>query len=258
MCLILVAWRAQADYPLVLAANRDEFHARQAAPAGWWPQPDILAGRDLTAGGSWLGVARDGRFAALTNYRDPALVQRDAPSRGELVPASLASTLPVELRLQQLRRAASGYNPFNLIFSDGERLAVFESVPGTGRVLGSGVYGLSNHLLDTPWPKLRAAKSALAAAMTRLPEQQPLLDLLRDEQQADDAQLPRTGVSLEWERLMSSAFIRSPDYGTRCSTIFAVDRHGSACFSEWSWDASGALSNTVEHRFQIAATIGAQ
>ena len=258
MCLILVAWRAHADYPLVLAANRDESHARQAAPASWWQQPDILAGRDLTAGGSWLGVARDGRFAALTNYRDPALVQRDAPSRGELVPASLAARLPVELRLQQLRRTASGYNPFNLIFSDGERLAVFESVPGTGRVLGSGVYGLSNHLLDTPWPKLRTAKSALAAAMARLPEQQPLLDLLRDEQQADDAQLPRTGVSLEWERLMSSAFIRSPDYGTRCSTILAVDRHGSARFSEWSWDASGALSSKVEHRFETAATIGAQ
>src|ERR1700689_5453564 len=183
MCLILVAWRAHADYPLVLAANRDEFHDRAAAPAAWWQAPQILAGRDLSAGGTWLGVARDGRFAALTNYRDPALAQRTAPSRGEMV--------PVQLSLQQLRRTAGNYNAFNLIFSDGERLAVFESVPGDGRVLGPGVYGLSNHLLDTPWPKLLTAKSALGAALTRLPDEQPLLELLRDERQADDALLPR-------------------------------------------------------------------
>ena len=258
MCLILVAWRAHADYPLVLAANRDEFHAREAAPARWWQGPDMLAGRDLSAGGTWLGVARDGRFAALTNYRDPSIAARTAPSRGELVPATLASSLPVELRLQQLRRTARNYNDFNLIFSDGERLAVFESVPGDGHVLDAGVYGLSNHLLDTPWPKLRTAKSALGAAMTRLPDQQPLLDLLRDERQADDAQLPRTGVSLEWERLLSSAFIRSPDYGTRCSTILLIDRHGAVRFSEWSWDESGALSSQVEHRFEIAAAIAAR
>jgi len=257
MCLILVAWHVHADYPLLLAANRDEFHARAAAPAGWWQEPNILAGRDLAAGGTWLGVARDGRFAALTNYRDPSVAQRDAPSRGALVPATLASTLPAELRLQQLRRTAGNYNGFNLIFSDGERLAVFESVPGSGRMLGPGVYGLSNHLLDTPWPKLRNAKSALATAMTRLPDEQPLLELLRDERQADDAQLPRTGVSLDWERLLSSAFIRSPDYGTRCSSILLIDRHGGVRFSEWSWDESGALSSQVEHRFELAAPIGA-
>jgi uncharacterized protein with NRDE domain len=257
MCLILVAWRVHADYPLLLAANRDEFHARAAAPVSWWQDPKILAGRDLTAGGTWLGVARDGRFAALTNYRDPTFAQRDAPSRGELVPAMLASTLPVELRLQQLRRTAGQYNGFNLIFSDAERLAVFESVPGNGRVLGPGVYGLSNHLLDTPWPKLRHAKSALGAAMARLPDEGPLLELLRDERRADDAQLPRTGVSIEWERLLSSAFIRSPEYGTRCSSILLIDRHGGVRFSEWSWDESGTLSSQVEHRFEIAAAIGA-
>jgi uncharacterized protein with NRDE domain len=257
MCLILVAWRAHADYPLVLAANRDEFHAREAAPAAWWQDPKILAGRDLAAGGTWLGVAPDGRFAALTNYRDPALPQRAAPSRGELVPATLGSMLPVERRLQQLRRTAGNYNAFNLIFSDRERLAVFESVPGDGRVLGPGVYGLSNHLLDTPWPKVRNAKSALGAALARLPDEGPLLELLRDERRADDAQLPRTGVSLDWERLLSSAFIRASGYGTRCSSILLIDRHGGVRFSEWSWDVAGALSGQVEHRFEIAAAIGA-
>jgi uncharacterized protein with NRDE domain len=257
MCLILVAWRVHADYPLVLAANRDEFHARAAAPAAWWQDPQILAGRDLSAGGTWLGVTRDGRFAALTNYRDPALVQRAAPSRGELVPVTLAAMMPVQLSLQQLRRTAGTYNPFNLIFSDGERLAVFESVPGDGRMLGPGVYGLSNHLLDTPWPKLLTAKSALGAALTHLPDERPLLELLRDERQADDAQLPRTGVSLAWERLLSSAFIRAPEYGTRCSSILLIDRHARVRFSEWSWDESGTLSGQVEYRFEIAAAIGA-
>lgn len=257
MCLILVAWRAHAQYPLVLAANRDEFHARAAAPAAWWQAPQILAGRDLSAGGTWLGIARDGRFAALTNYRDPARPQRDAPSRGELVPATLSARLPVEQQLQQLRHTAGNYNAFNLVFSDGERLAVFESVPGDGRVLEPGVYALSNHLLDTPWPKVRAAKSALGAALARLPDERALLELLRDERQADDAQLPRTGVSLEWERLLSSAFIRAPEYGTRCSSIVLMDRRGGVQFSEWTWDASGALSGQVEQRFEIASAIGA-
>lgn len=256
MCLILVAWRAHAQYPLLVAANRDEFVARAAAPAAWWRQPDILAGRDLAAGGTWLGVARDGRFAALTNFRDAGIPQRSAPSRGELVPATLAAALPVERQLQQLRRTSGSYNGFNLIFSDRERLAVFESMTGEGRVLGPGVYGLSNHLLDTPWPKVRLAKSALSAALASLPDERALLQLLRDEQRPDDAQLPRTGVSMEWERLLSSAFIRAPDYGTRCSSILMVDRDGGVRFDEWSWDASGALANKVEHRFEIDAAIG--
>jgi uncharacterized protein with NRDE domain len=165
--------------------------------------------------------------------------------------------VPVQRRLQQLRRTAGNYNGFNLIFSDGERLAVFESVPGDGRELGPGIYGLSNHLLDTPWPKVLNAKSALGAALARLPDEQPLLELLRDERQADDARLPRTGVSLDWERLLSSAFIRAPGYGTRCSSILLMDRHGRVRFSEWNWDESGALSGQVEHRFETGAAIGA-
>jgi uncharacterized protein with NRDE domain len=256
VCLVLVAWRAHAQYPLLVAANRDEFLARAAAPAAWWRQPDILAGRDLEAGGTWLGVARDGRFAALTNYRDAHAPLRSAPSRGELVPATLAAALPVERQLQQLRATSGSYNGFNLIFSDREHLAVFESETGDGRVLGPGIYGLSNHLLDTPWPKVREAKSALSAALTSLPDQRALLQLLRDEQRPDDAQLPRTGVSMQWERLLSSAFIRAPDYGTRCSSILMVDRDGGVRFDEWSWDASGALANQVGHRFEIDAAIG--
>jgi uncharacterized protein with NRDE domain len=250
VCLILLAWRVHPDHELVLAANRDEFHSRPAAPAAWWTEPAILAGRDLSAGGTWLGVSRDGRFAALTNYRNPSRPRPDAPSRGALVPQVLAAALPADQQLAQLRRIAGDYNDFNLIFSDGAQLAVFESVPGEGRVLGPGVYGLSNHLLDTPWPKVRNAKSALGAALTHLPDDTSLLELLRDDSPAEDHELPRTGLSLEWERLLSAAFIRAPGYGTRCSTILLLDSRGRARLREWSWSESGALSGQVEYRFQ--------
>ena len=254
MCLVLLAWRVHPEYPLVLAANRDEFHARAAAPAAWWDGPaGLLAGRDLGAGGTWLGVTRAGRFVALTNYRDPGRHEEAAPSRGALVPRALSRPEPLEATLAWLAHEAHSYNGFNLLFSDGERLGVFESVPGAGRELAPGVYGLSNHLLDTPWPKVTAAKSQLTAALTRLPEEAPLLELLRDGRPAEDADLPRTGLSLEWERLLSSAFIHAPGYGTRCSTIVLMDRAGGVRFEEWSWDAAGAPRGSVRQAFSRAA-----
>jgi uncharacterized protein with NRDE domain len=250
MCLILVAWHAHPDYPLVVAANRDEYHQRAAEAAHWWSQPHILAGRDLSAGGTWLGVTPDGRFAALTNYRDPGRLIAAAPSRGAIVPATLDTRMPAERRLQQLQREGSAYNGFNLIFNDGDQLAVFESVAGSGRLLAPGVYGLSNHLLDTPWPKVVTAKAALGTALTDLPDEQPLLGLLRDQRQADEAQLPRTGVSQAWEQLLSSAFICSETYGTRCSTVLMRDRQGRVRLTEWTWDAAGQPAGKVEFSFE--------
>jgi uncharacterized protein with NRDE domain len=250
MCLILLAWRAHPNYPLVIAANRDEYHARAAAPASWWQQPQILAGRDLSAGGTWLALARDGRFAALTNYRDPSRQRPDAPSRGALIPAMLATRRSAADQLQQLQRDGAAYNGFNLIFGDGAQLAIYESVAGVGRLLEPGVYGLSNHLLDTPWPKVANAKAALGAALTHLPDEAPLLQLLRDQQRADDAHLPRTGVSQEWERMLSSAFIRSDTYGTRCSNLVRMNQLGLIRFTEWTWNSSGELSGQVDFSFQ--------
>jgi uncharacterized protein with NRDE domain len=241
MCLILVAWRAHPDFPLVVAANRDEFFARPTAPAGWWGEaPDILAGRDLQAGGTWLGVNRRGVFAGLTNFRDPSRQRPDAPSRGALVAEGLAGGAPVAERLAWLARHGGAYNGFNLIFSDGRELAVHESVSGNGQVLGPGIYGLSNHLLDTPWPKVVAAKSRLHTALESLPDTAALLALLRDDRPAPDDALPRTGVSLEWERLLSAAFIRAPGYGTRSSTVILTDRAGRVTFQEWSWNEAGS------------------
>ncbi len=257
MCLVLVVWRMHAQYPCLVAANRDEFHARPTARAEWWPDhPEILAGRDLEAGGTWLGVTRTGRFAALTNYRDPERRRAAAPgaatpSRGALVTSVLESGASVAQSLSYLREVGANYNGFNLIFSDGERLGIYESVRGSGRELGPGIYGLSNHLLDTPWPKVQIAKNRLQAALLGLTDTAPLLELLRDDRPASDALLPQTGVSLEWERLLSSAFVRAPDYGTRCSTIIRIEREGRAYFDEWSWDSIGADIGRISLRFDL-------
>jgi uncharacterized protein with NRDE domain len=252
MCLILIAWRSTPEFPLVIAANRDEFHARAAEPAHWWPTtPEILAGRDLQAGGTWLGMTRSGRFAALTNYRDPEQRRPNTPSRGMLVTSILQSTDNTQQILQRLQQEGASYNGFNVLFSDGERLGIYESMSAAGRELGPGIYGLSNHLLDTPWPKVQAAKSRLSAALSDLPDTHSALALLRDAELAPDHSLPQTGMSMEWERLLSSAFIRSPTYGTRCSTVVHLDRAGHACFEEWTWDTAGRETGRVQHQFDL-------
>jgi uncharacterized protein with NRDE domain len=253
MCLILVAWQVHPHYPLVLAANRDEFYCRPAAPAQWWPGTEgILAGRDLEAGGTWLGVTRQGAFAALTNFRDPASHRADAPSRGQLVPQILDRTSSPAARLARLQAEGPRYNGFNLLWAEAGQLHVYESVPARTRLLGPGIYGLSNHLLDTPWPKVEQAKSRLAAALGALPEEQGLLALLRDDAPASDEQLPRTGVSLVWERLLSSAFICAPEYGTRCSSLLTISGAGAVRFREQTWDAQGRLAGEVQHPFKLA------
>lgn len=246
MCLILLAWRAHPDYPLVVAANRDEFFARPTAPAAWWEDaPRLLAGRDLQSGGTWLGVSAAGRFAALTNFRDPARVQPDAPSRGELVSDFLRTNASPADYTGQIERKAAAYNGFNLLYSDGTSLHYYSNC-GEGRgELAPGIYGLSNHLLDTPWPKVARGKSALAAALGTLPARERLFALLRDDATAREDELPRTGVSLEWERLLSAAFVRSAAYGTRSSTVLLRDRAGRLEFEERSFDAQACMAGRV-------------
>ena len=251
MCLILVAWRVQPDFPCVVAANRDEYFGRPTAEADWWPgDSGILAGRDLQAGGTWLGVTRSGRFAALTNFRDGgAAAAADAQSRGRLVTAFLEADWPTAQGLREIERLGRSCNPFNMLCSDGRELGIYESTTGAARTLGPGVYALSNHLLDTPWPKVRQAKSRLAAALDELPKAAAMLDLLRDAEPAADEELPRTGVSLEMERMLSSAFIRGETYGTRCSTIVTTNSEGLVSFAEWSWDHDGALAGMARYQF---------
>jgi uncharacterized protein with NRDE domain len=253
MCLILVAWRSHPDFPLVVAANRDEFFARRTASADYWPDhSQVLAGRDLEGGGTWLGITRGGRLAALTNYRDPAAQRKDAPSRGRLVADFLAGDESIDACLDRIAPQAGSYNGFNLLLGDNQRLAWFSNVSNERRELPPGIYGVSNHLLDTAWPKVGAGRTALAGALKALPDDTALFELLRDDSVHPDDALPRTGVSLDWERLLSSAFVRAPGYGTRSSTVVVADRDGQVAFDERTWLEGGFPGGRAQFRFAIA------
>jgi uncharacterized protein with NRDE domain len=244
MCLILLAWRAHPRYPLVVAANRDEFFDRPTAGADFWTDaPDVLAGRDLLGGGTWLGITARGRFAALTNFRDPTRVRNGTPSRGGLVADFLRGRKSAGEYRETLERIGGDYNGFNLIFGNTCELAYFSNCSDSPRPLAPGIYGLSNHLLDTPWPKVAKGKSALAGALDALPDDERLMTLLRDDTLAPDEALPRTGVSQEWEKLLSAAFVRSPTYGTRSSTVLVLAADGSLSFDEITYDALAHTSN---------------
>lgn len=254
MCLILVAWRSHPGFPLVVAANRDEFFARRTASADFWPDhPQVLAGRDLEGGGTWMGITRSGRFAALTNYREPATQRKDAPSRGLLVADFLTGDETIDACLDRVAPEAGRYNGFNLLLGDRERLVWFSNVSGERRELPPGVYGVSNHLLDSPWPKVGAGKAALAAALAALPDDAALFELLRDDTVHPDDALPRTGVSLDWERLLSAAFVKAPGYGTRSSTVLCIDGGGRAKFDEQTWLEGGVAGGRAGHAFALEA-----
>lgn len=251
MCLILVAWRTHVDHPLVVAANRDEYYRRATASADFWPEhPQLLAGRDLEAGGTWMGITRTGRFAALTNFRDPVSHQSNAPSRGHLVADFLNGDAAIDAYLDAL--PASDYNGFNLLLGDGQRLVAFSNVSLERHELAPGFYGLSNALFDTPWPKVGAGKTALEVALAALPNEAPLFHLLRDDTIHPDSALPATGVPLEWERLLSAAFIRSQDYGTRCSTVVTVSAGEVVTFDEQSWQPNGVAGERRRYRFNCS------
>ncbi|CDH47643.1 MAG: NRDE family protein [Candidatus Competibacteraceae bacterium] len=238
MCLILMAYRYHPRYPLLVAANRDEFHDRPTAPLAFWDDlPQIVAGRDLKEGGTWMGLDRTGRFAAITNYRDPSRVMPDAPSRGYLVSDFLRSTEPARVYLDRLAPKASAYNGFNLVLGDAEGLFYSSNRGGEWRALAPGLYGLSNHLLDTPWPKLERGRRGLRQLLDRQPDPTPdeLLELLTDRTLVPDSELPNTGVSLEWERWLSPMFINAPGYGTRSSTVLRVDADGRVWLVETTW-----------------------
>ena len=253
MCLILFAWKAHPDYPLILAANRDEFHARPTLPAAWWhTSPDILAGRDLVGGGTWLGIDRTGRWAAVTNFRDPAREKSGRRSRGLLVHGFLAQRRDPAAYLAQVADAAPDFAPFNLLAGDGREIGWYGSRKSSVELPEPGIHGLSNALLDTPWPKVADGKAALAEQLrTGGPDPDALFALLADRTPAADARLPDTGVGLDWERLLSARFIRSADYGTRCSTLLLCDDQGLLTFRERRFAADGSCQGEVAETFRL-------
>jgi uncharacterized protein with NRDE domain len=232
MCIVVFRWSPDGESPLHLIANRDEFFARPTAPMQWWDGGEVLAGRDLKGGGTWLGITKTGRFAALTNIRSSALRKADAPSRGALVSDFLSSRLGASRYMDTVARGASAYEGFNLLCGEmgARELWFLNSQECTPRALRDGVYGLSNATLDTPWPKVSKLKARFAAvtSATANPQSEPMHTdvhaLLRDASTVPDHALPDTGVPLAWERALSAIFIRHQDYGSRASTVLRIQR----------------------------------
>lgn len=253
MCLIFVAVDAHPEYRIVIAANRDEFYDRPSAPASFWPDaPQLLAGKDLRSGGTWLGVTRTGRMAAVTNYRDPESIRAEAPSRGKLVADFLLGRDRPVPYLKEISAKAHRYNGFNLLVGQNENFYYYSNRARGIRALGTGIHGLSNHLLDTPWPKVEKGKQALRALLTGesiCPED--LFHFLLDRTAAPDELLPDTGVGLEMERMLSPVFICSPGYGTRSSTVILLDRTGKVTFVEKSFPDGPEVPSVVEYSFML-------
>ncbi|MSQ91494.1 MAG: NRDE family protein [Gammaproteobacteria bacterium] len=254
MCLALIAYRAHPRYPLVLAANRDEFHARPAQALHWWKDGvRMLAGRDLQAGGSWLGLDGAGRIALVTNYRDPSLPRPEGTSRGSLIGEFLGGQQDAAGFVRAIASRATQFSGFNLLAMDQEGFGYVTSHPEPeARMLLPGVYGLSNKQLDTPWPKLLRARERFARELAGdYPQPEALMRMLSDRSIASDKELPDTGIGLEWERLLSSAFIVSDGYGTRCSTVVLIGSDGIVTVEERSHAPDGGVSIRVRMAFQI-------
>jgi uncharacterized protein with NRDE domain len=254
MCLVLIALDAHPDYSLIVAANRDEFYDRPTAPAEFWREaPSVLAGRDLEAGGTWLGIDRQGRLAAVTNYRQGTRESPARRSRGRLVSDFLTGDTGPREHMDRVQSDAGLYNGFNLLAGDAGELLYFSNREGRVGVLAPGIYGLSNHLLDTPWPKVVSSKSAFGALLTAGASAltADLLALLSDRDRPAEDLLPSTGVGREWEQLLSSAFIASEDYGTRSSTVVLVGRDSSIGFVERSFGPGGTPGKEARFEFQM-------
>lgn len=249
MCLIALAWNAHPRWRLLLLGNRDEMHARPAAPlARWDDAPGILAGRDLEAGGTWMGVDDSGRAGVVTNVRDPAAAP-DGASRGHLVADYLRGTAGASGHTRVLERRAGEYRPFNLLLFDAATAVYLGNHPEPRRQeISRGVHGLSNADFNAPWPKTRALTARLEAWIAAGGDTDfaPLFDALADDSRWPDAVLPDTGVGVELERQLSAAFIRGERYGTRASTLVAVDHDGKGCIIERRFGADGvALGETT-------------
>ena len=257
MCLIIFAYQMDSRFPLVVAANRDELFARASAQADIWTDAEtdnrILSGRDLQAGGTWLGVTRNGRFAAVTNIRDPSQTEPKPRSRGDLTRQFLAGTDSAEQYCAGLAQSYDQFAGYNLLVGDGSSLYYVNNAEETVWKLEAGFYGLSNGMLNTSWPKVDRGKAQLESLMQTgsAITTDALIAMMGDRAQAEDADLPNTGIGIEIERKLSSAFILNPerDYGTLCSTAVIIDESGSTRFSEQNFDSLG--NKTQGHSFLL-------
>jgi uncharacterized protein with NRDE domain len=258
MCLLVLAWLSHPRYRLVVAGNRDEFHDRPAAPLGWWTDvPGILAGRDQRAGGTWMGVSRSGRFGVVTNFRSvEAAATEGSPSRGQLVPRFLGAVDEPRRFVDDLLETAPQFAGFNLLVGGPATLHYYSNAVDEGpRELPPGIYGLSNHRLDEPWPKLTRTRTRFAAALEAVdPAPAELLDLLADREPAGPDAPAATGLPLALERALSAPFVRHERYGTRCSTLVRVEHGGRTIVHERRFDPAGAHCGSSRFEFQCTAS----
>ncbi|HTU67980.1 MAG TPA: NRDE family protein [Steroidobacteraceae bacterium] len=261
MCLLVLAWRRHPRFRLVVAANRDEFHARPAAGlAPWDDAPGIVGGRDLQAGGAWFAVDPRGRTGIVTNFREFGRRRRSAPSRGGLIPAFLRGDAPPGDWLQSLETDAPGYAGFNLLLADRDSLWYASNRADTfARPLAPGIFGLSNEFLDTPWPKLVRVRSAFGALLESPAAADTaaltagLFAMLADREPAPPDQVPPGDLSPEWARKLSAPFVLDPTYGTRCSTVLAITETGELTIAERRFDADGNPTAESERTLNVSA-----
>lgn len=244
MCLIVVAWKSHSNYPLIVAANRDEFYKRPSISAHFWKEsPDVLGGRDLEKGGTWFGVNRRGHFAAITNFRGGSL-ERKGRSRGELVARYLLSDLDCETFMREIDRDRAAYNPFNLLISDGKELAYTSEQHSSFELLTPGIHVIGNDRLNSDSRKINVARAAMAKRLQGEFSEERLFELLADSKPTDDDDAPL-------QKALSAFFIRAPEqnYGTRASSLYIQDIEGQATFCEKQFDATGAIGKPKRFEF---------
>ena len=253
MCLMILAWQTHPEFPLIVVANRDEYHQRPSTPLHFWTDaPDILAGRDLKGGGTWLGVNRNGRWAGVTNYREGR--ENPAPrSRGDLTREFLQGGMPAVDYAGQVIRHGADYNGFNLLVGDSETLAYCSNRHSAAKILPPGIYSLSNHLLDSPWPKAEHAKAALTALLQKqqTPDFSSLAACLQRQAPFADEVLPDTGVGIALERMLSPPFICGHEYGTRCTSVLLMSRAGTMEMTEQNYQPGGRPGQRLSFTFSL-------
>jgi uncharacterized protein with NRDE domain len=254
MCLIIVAYKVHPEYPLLIAANRDESHQRPTRQAEYWVnEPSILAGHDLEEGGSWLGMNKYGRIAAVTNYRSGAKLKSSNTSRGLLVSEYLKYKKPSRSYLDSCLANLADFDAFNLLLGDVNGLYFLNSREKTYTQLQAGFYGISNGDFDSNWPKVKRAKQQIHDLLKadQLDSHEAILTTLTDKYLPDDESLPDTGVGIEWERALAPIFITAKDYGTRSSSVVSVNKNDKVRFTERSYDRFGDIENTRQFEFMI-------
>ena len=253
MCLINFKFQNHPKYQLIVAANRDEFYERPTAPADFWSDhPSILAGRDLLGHGTWLGISKEGRFAALTNYRDVKEMRDDKNTRGEIVSRFLISNESIDTYQQILVNTGDLYNGYNLIFGTPDELFYYNNIENKITKLEKGLHSVSNHFLNTPWPKVVKGKQLLDQYTSDTEHVSPelLFEFLQNDETAKDERLPNTGVGIELERQLSPLFIKTDGYGTRCSTVLLITNEGQVLFKERTY-VNGRFCDEKSYTFEL-------